>query len=224
MNALRLSVWAYHPIKGVIAVFGSKIISGTRVKKGTDFDYDPFRSFITGSLGEIGRFIRINESALDKHVSYLSKEKPLAIQGRVLSVKKDFDTAHIASLTEFPGMSKDIFKTLVENNGIKAFIFRAFGAGDASMHLMDGFKYLKEKQIPIVVTSQAPSGIASFQVNESGKYLKDNDLAIPAFDMSIESMTTKLGWLLAQNKSYEDIKSLMLKDMHGEINIENELL
>ena len=89
---------------------------------------------------------------------------------------------------------------------------------------MKGFKYLKEKQIPIVVTSQAPSGIASFQVNESGKALKDGDLAIPAYDMSIESMTAKLGWLLAQNLSYEQIKQKMVEDLHGEINIENELL
>jgi L-asparaginase len=224
INALRVAVWGYHPIKGVMAVFGSKIITGTRVKKGTDFDYDPFSSFIAGSIGEIGRFIRIKVPALEKHNSYLSKNHPLAIQSGALSVKKDFDTSSIASLTEFPGMSPNIFQTLVEQNNIKAFIFRAFGAGDASLHLLPGFEYLKEKQIPIVVTSQAPSGIASFQVNESGKLLKDRDLAIPAYDMSMESMITKLGWLLAQNLSYEQIKIKMLEDLHGEINIENELI
>ncbi|MBI2662251.1 asparaginase [Candidatus Woesearchaeota archaeon] len=224
VNSLRLAVWGYNPIKGVMAVFGSKIISGVRVKKGTDFDYDPFSSFITGALGQIGRFIRISEQALGKHISYLSKVKPLAIQSRVLSIKKDFDTASIASLTEFPGMSPNIFQSLVENNKIKAFIFRAFGAGDASLHLLKGFEYLKEKQIPIVVTTQAPSGVASFQVNESGKVLKDRDLAIPAYDMNIESITTKLAWLLAQKCSYEQIKHKMIEDLHGEINIENELL
>ena len=224
INALRLCVWGYHPIKGVMAVFGSKIITGVRVKKGTDFDYDPFSSFITGSLGQIGRFMRINVPALDKHISYLSKAKPLAIQSRVLSVKKGFDTASIASLTEFPGMSPDIFQALVEHNGTKAFIFRAFGAGDASSYLFKGFEYLKEKQIPIIVTTQAPSGVASMQVNETGVYLRENDLAIPAHDMSIESITTKLGWLLGQKKSYGDIKSIMVQDLHGEINVENELL
>jgi len=224
VNALRLAVWAYHPIKGVMAVFGSKIITGTRVKKGTDFDYDPFSSFITGALGQIGRFMRINAAALEKHNAFLSKTKPLAIQSRTLSVKKDFDTSSIASLTEFPGMSPDIFQTLAEHSGIRAFIFRAFGAGDASAHLFSGFEYLKEKQVPIVVTSQAPSGVASFQVNETGQYLKEHDLAIPAYDMSIESMTTKLGWLLVQGMSYEQIKSKMLENLHGEINIEQELL
>ncbi|PIN80498.1 hypothetical protein COV16_00850 [Candidatus Woesearchaeota archaeon CG10_big_fil_rev_8_21_14_0_10_34_8] len=224
VNSLRLAVWGYHPIKGVMAVFGSKIISGVRVKKGTDFDYDPFASFITGALGQIGRFIKINEPALNKHISYLSKSRPLAIQSRVLSVKSKFNTKSIASLTEFPGMSSDIFKTLVEKNNIKAFVFRAFGAGDASTHLLEGFKYLKKKKIPIIVTSQAPSGIASFQVNEGGKLLREKDLAIPAFDMSIESMTTKMAWLLAQDFSYEQIKSKMIEDIHGEINIENELI
>ncbi len=224
VNALRLAVWGYHQIKGVMACFGSQIITGVRVKKGTDFDYDPFKAFQTGSIGQIGRFIRISESALNKHLSYLTKSGPLAIQSRVLSVKKDFDTSSIASLTEFPGMSPKLFASLVENNGIRAFVFRAFGAGDASQHLREAFLYLKEKQIPIVVTSQAPSGVASFQVNEPGKELRDLDLAIPAFDMSIESITVKLSWLLAQNFSYEQIKIKMIEDMHGEINIENELI
>ncbi|MDD3302474.1 MAG: asparaginase [Candidatus Gracilibacteria bacterium] len=224
VNALRIAVWGYNEVKGVMAVFGSKIITGTRVKKGTDFDYDPFNAFQTGALGQIGRFIRFNDSILKKHVAYLSKYKPLAIQSRVLSIKKDFDVKHIASITEFPGMNENIFKSLVENNGIKAFIFRAFGAGDPSSHLFPAFKYLKENKIPIVVTTQAPSGVASFQVNENGQYLKENDLAIPAHDMSMESMITKLGWLLAQNLSYEQIKNKMLEDLHGEINIENELI
>lgn len=224
VNSLRMAVWGYHEIKGVMAVFGSKIITGVRVKKGTDFDYDPFRAFQTGSLGNIGRFMRIDESAMKKHVGYLSKYKPLAIQSRVLSVKKYFDTKAIASLTEFPGMSVDIFKSLVENNGIKAFIFRAFGAGDPSSHLFPAFEYLKKKKIPIIVTTQAPGGVSNFQVNETGQYLKEHDLAIPAHDMSIESITVKLGWLLAQKTKYEDIKQKMIEDMHGEIILQNELI
>lgn len=224
VNSLRLAVWGYHEVKGVMAVFGSKIISGARLKKGTDFDYDPFASFQTGTLGQIGRFMRINESALKRHVAYLSKNHPLAIQSRVLSVKKEFDTKSIASFTEFPGMSMEIFKTVTENNSIKAFVLRAFGAGDPSSHLFPAFEYLKEKQIPIVVTTQAPNGVANFQVNETGQYLREHDLAIPAYDMSVESITVKLAWLLAQKKSYEQIKTKMLEDLHGEINIESELI
>jgi len=224
VNSLRMAVWGYHEVKGVMAVFGSKVITGTRVKKGTDFAYDPFSSFLTGSLATIGRYIRINEPNLRKHVAYLSKSKPLAIQSRVLSVKKEFNTRQIVSLTEHAGLSPDVFKTLVEQNNIKGFVFRAFGAGDASSHLVPALKYLKKKKIPIVITSQAPGGNANFLVNEPGQYIKEHDLAIPAHDMSIESMTTKLAWLLAQNLNYDEIKLNMLKDLHGEINVEAELI
>lgn len=224
VNAMRLAVWGYHPIKGVLTVFGSKIISGTRVKKGSDFDYDPFASFMTGAIGQIGRYIRIDDAALTKHISYLSKVKPLAIQSRVLSVKKDFNTSGIVSLTEFPGMSPEIFTTLVEQNNVKAFILRSFGAGDPNANLFPAFKMLKKRKIPIMVTTQAAGGVASFQVNETGKYLKDNDLAIPAYDMSMEAMVAKLAWLIGQNCSYEDIKLRMLVDYHGEIRVENEMI
>ncbi|MEN9846083.1 MAG: hypothetical protein RIS36_1230 [Pseudomonadota bacterium] len=224
INALRFAVWQYHTVKGVYAVFGSKIISGPRVKKGSDFDYDPFASFQKGTIGQIGRFIRIDDKALERYISYLSKERSFAIQSRALSVKKEFDTASIVSLTEFPGMSPDIFKVLVEHKGARAFILRAFGAGDSSATLFPAYHYLKEQRIPIVVTTQAPNGIASFLVNDGGKYLRDNDLAIAAHDMSIESMTTKLAWLLAQKLDYETIKATMVKDLHGEISVETELL
>lgn len=121
-------------------------------------------------------------------------------------------------------MSVNIFQNLLENNGVQAFVLRAFGAGDPSSHLFPAFEYLKNKKIPIVVTTQAPGGISNFQVNETGQYLRENNLAIPAYDMSIESMTVKLAWLLAQGISYEDISSKMAEDMHGEITIEQELI
>jgi len=88
VNSIRLAIWPHHVIRGVVAVFGSKIISGVRVKKGTDFDYDPFSSFIAGALGQIGRFVRMSETALNKHNSYLSKFKSLANNAKTLSIKK----------------------------------------------------------------------------------------------------------------------------------------
>jgi len=219
-NAIQIAVYPDHlsqiPIKGVIAVFGSHIITGTRVKKSTEFDYDAFQTFTTSSLGRIGRIITLNEINLKKHVDYLSKVFIPAATAATLKVQNVFDT-RIASFTEFPGMSKDIFRTVVEHNDIKAIILRSFGAGDASNELHDAFVYLKEKRIPIVVTTQAPNGNSNFQVNKPGQRLADERLAIPAYDMSIESQTTKLAWLLGQGLDYSEIKFNMTLDLHGEI-------
>lgn len=224
VNALRIAVREYTEIKWVMVIFGTKIIQGTRVKKGTDFDYDSFWSFHIGTLWRIWRYIKIDHDNMQKYTNYLSKKYPLAIHAKVLKVKKNFSIDHITSLTEIPDMQVDIFQSLVENNGIKAFILRAFGAGDPSAHLFPAFEYLKEKQIPIIVTTQTHNGHSNFQVNETGQYLREHELAIPAYDMSLESMTVKMWWLLSQWLSYEQIKMKMLEDLHGEINVENEMI
>jgi L-asparaginase len=224
-NAMRVAVWKREsaPIRGVMAVFGSHIITGTRVKKDTEFDYDAFKSFGTGSLGRIGRIININETNLKKHLGYLSTGLyPEARRAGDLRCENDFDM-RIASLTEFPGMTSKYFTSMVDNNDVKGFILRAFGAGDPCTKHRAAFEYLKGKGIPVVVTTQAPNGNSNFQVNDPGKMLRDEKLAIPAYDMSIESQTTKLAWLLAKKNrgllNYEQICEEMVHDLRGEINV-----
>jgi L-asparaginase len=224
-NALRVATWPRfnNPIKGVVAVFGSHIITGTRVKKDTEFDYDAFKSFSTASIGRIGRIINISEPNLAKHVSYLSTGMwSEARDAASLRCESEFDM-RIASLTEFPGMSSDIFMTLVERNDIKGIVLRAFGAGDPCTRHRKAFEDLKGAGIPLVITTQAPNGNSNFQVNEPGEYLRQHELAIPAFDMSIEAQTTKLGWLLAKKNhgdlTYQQVCEEMVNDIRGEINV-----
>jgi L-asparaginase len=96
----------------------------------------------------------------------------------------------------------------------------------ASISIVISFTILvyEEKQIPVVVTTQAPGGISNFQVNETGQHLAKNELAVPAHDMNMEAMSTKLAWLLGQNCDYETIKSRMLTELHGEIHVGAELI
>jgi L-asparaginase len=224
-NALRVAVINRkdkEQIKGVMAVFGSHIITGTRVKKSTEFDYDAFKSFQDSSIGRIGRIIQIDDNNLKKHIGYLSTNSYRPAQkAEDLYCENEFDM-RIASLTEFPGMDITIFETLVRQNKIKGFILRAFGAGDAATRLIPALEYLKREGIPIVITTQAPDGNSNFQVNEPGREIAKNKLGIPAFDMSIESQTTKLAWLLAKKEkgeiTYEQLCSKMTEDIRGEVN------
>lgn len=225
-NALRIAVWTdadKREMHGVVAVFGSHIISGTRVKKETEFDYDAFQQFQSGSIGRIGRIIKIDGGNLERHIGYLrTGSYQRATSKRHLILDNDFDP-RIASLTEFPGMDPKLFETLHEQCDVQGFILRAFGAGDPSTRLRPAFEYLKAKQVPIVVTTQAPKGNSNFQVNEPGQWLRDNDMAIPAYDMSIESQTAKLSWLLAQKRrkeiNYAQLCKMMTSDIRGEINV-----
>ena len=221
-NALRVSVYPYLPVKGVVAVFGSRVMTGTRVKKSTEFDYDAFNTFQDVNLGVIGRGIIFNETKLAEHNNYLTQQAAFAIKASQLKVQAEFEDK-IAVLSEFPGMSNSIMDTLVEQEGIKGFIFRAFGAGDPSQTHHETLKRLKKKKIPVVMTTQAANGNSNFQVNESGETIKKNDWAIPAYDMSMEAMVAKLSWLLAQKLDYETIKLKMLQNLHGEVHVINDL-
>ena len=159
-NAIRVAAWPYEGgIRGVIVVFGSYIITGTRAKKNTEFDYDAFRSFSSDSLGRIGRIIDLNRGNLDKHHTYLGRPRAPAVRRRDLDVKNRFD-GRLLSFTEFPGMDPEMFKRLlkdlVDDQQLKGVVFRAFGAGDVSNHLHSALEFLKDRRIPIVVTTQAP--------------------------------------------------------------------
>ena len=83
-------------------------------------------------------------------------------------------------------------------------------------NLREAFSYLQEHKIPIVVTTQAPDGVSSMSVNEPGILAKELG-AIPAWDMSMETMVTKLSWLIANDYSYEEIQKLMVTSFRGEI-------
>ena len=236
-NALRVAVWRRRKtsgpaVRGIMAVFGSHIIAGPRVKKSTEFDYDAFTSFKTGSLGRIGRMLHFNDSNLARHAAYITdRNRPEARDQVDLICEARFDP-QIVSLTEFPGMSPDVFKDL-HKAGAHGIILRAFGAGDPCDNHRASFEYLKSEQIPVVVTTQAPQGVANFQVNEPGKYLREKGLAIPAHDMSIESQTAKLMWLLAKKNfeplhegdakmSYRTLCQEMVADLRGEVDVQRE--
>jgi len=224
-NAIRIAAYNKEKLSGVMVVFGSMIISGTRVKKTTEFDYDAFKSFggKSGPIGRIGNTVRIDGDQLVAHMSFFSNPAKLS---KELDVKKKFDV-RIASLTEYPGMNSSIFKALVDGeSAVKGFILRSTGAGDPNVtseadkdkfkNLRSAFEYLREKKIPIVVTTQAPDGIASMDINAPG--IEACALgAIPAKDMSMESMTVKLAWLLGRNIPYDDMRELMLTPFRGEI-------
>lgn len=225
-NALRVATYPYEGgIRGVVCVFGSHIITGTRAKKSTEFDLDALTSFSAAELGRVGRVIEIDEENLSRHHRYLERGgiQP-ALVARDLNVHSGFDM-RLLSLTEFPGMDpaslQDLLAGMLDSDPPKlgGVIFRAFGAGDASTNLTPCFQYLKQRTVPVVVTTQAPNGNASFRVNDPGRVLDDLQLAIPAHDMSIEAITTKLAWLLARGTEYDAMAAAMHEDLHGEISI-----
>jgi L-asparaginase len=225
-NAIRVAAYRDVPpelsIRGVITVFGSFILTGTRARKDSEFAYDAFQTRGSGSIGRIGRTINIDAHNLARHCNYLSATYPIATSQEDLWLDNDFDM-RIVVMAEFPGMTAELVEGLVAENDVQGVILSAYGAGDAASSLRPAFEYLMYQEIPIVVSTQAPNGSSNCQVNNPGRWLHDNQMAIPSFDMTIEAQTTKLAWLLAKKErrelSYTSLRAQMLKDLRGEINV-----
>lgn len=199
VNALRVSTM---DIAGVFVVFGSKIMVGCRAKKLSEADLDAFGSFNEGDYGEISIGIKINREDATPH-----RNTP--------SFKNSFDE-NIISLTCIPGFKVEYLNDLIER-GIKGVILRGFGAGDISYDFIPFLEHARSKKVPVVVTTQC-RGSTVMGLNDPGLKALEAGV-IQAFDMSMESMSTKLMWMLAQNTPYEQFKELFHTSMAGEINI-----
>jgi len=226
-NAIQVATTTEYPLAGVVAVFGSHIIAGTRVNKTTEFEYDGFRSYNTGALGRVGRVVKIYKDPLDAHLKQL---EPKARGKSSLEISKNFNM-NIVTLTEFPGMTSDFLHSLAKDLKVGGVIFRAAGAGDPNIarpetwkntdetfDLAKGFKALRDMNIPVVITTQASDGIASMDINEPGPLALDCGV-IPAWDMSLEALTVKLGWLMGKGMRYGEICRQMIQNVKGEISI-----
>ena len=221
-NCLRV-ITTRRDLVGVFLVFGTQIVSGTRVKKQSEFDYDAFKcSARFRALGVLGSAIIFNDTEVDTHLETIINPAKTKKQ---LTIQNKFEDK-IAVLTEFPGMRSEIIIDLAKN-GTRGFILRSYGSGVPNVavegakypNLRPAFKYLQDHKIPLVITSQAHTGVACMCIYEPSILAKKLG-AIAGKDICIESAVAKLAWLLGQNQSYAQICETMQKNIKGEI-IEN---
>ena len=105
-NVVRVIADDNCKLAGVCCIFGSKVITGTRVKKKTEFEYDAFKIFgRLPDIANIGNSIVYNENALERHLKFLGNKSRFKSG---LIVKNKFDT-NIISLTEFPRIKSRLF-------------------------------------------------------------------------------------------------------------------
>lgn len=95
-------------------------------------------------------------------------------------------------------------------------IWRSYGVGDPNQEYLEIFDILKERKIPIVMTTQIKTGSASMDVNEPGIIARQHGV-IPAYGMSLPIMWCKMAYLFEKGYKYEDFSELMNKNLKGEL-------
>lgn len=220
-NAIRVATQDDVELKGIICVFGSYIMAGTRVKKISEFSYDAFENFNNTEIGRIGAKIHFNRLSVEKHNSKYGNAKTK----EELNVADKFAMDKIVVLNEFPGLNHTFINALIES-GVKGIVLRAYADGNSNIgdendtfdNLREMYIMLEENKIPLAVISQPTKGNTTMNNYKPGIIAKQLG-GVPAYDMSTEALTVKMGWLIAQDLSYEEIKSKLLENIRGEIEI-----
>lgn len=191
-------------IAEVCVVFANRIIRGNRAKKHHESFVDVFHSPNYPYLGELGRPTVLFE--------WRKKRRK-----RVLKFKPNFDSK-ISLLKLFPGFDPYIIERAIERDA-HGIIIEGFGPGNVPFlenSIMPQVKKAVEKNIPVIIANQMEKGVTNLNAYEGGFNIQKAG-GISSHDMTTEATVAKLMWVLAYTRKIPEIKSVMEKDITGEL-------
>lgn len=193
-----------YDIPEVVLVFQHKMLRGCRASKVSASSFDAFDSPNMAPLGVMGIDVKINWNAVN-----IPTKVPF---------KLDTSQSNAVTMVQlFPGIAVNI---IAQNLAppVRGAVLRTFGAGNApsaNLALMNVLKEASERGVVIVNISQCGRGnvVASY---ETGVALREAGV-VPGGDMTFEAALTKLGYLLGQDRTPDDVRKLMQINLRGEL-------
>ena len=199
-NLIHSTICATLPIPEVGVFFGSHLLRGNRARKMSIASYDAFESPNHPPLVTMGVDVR--------------RGPTLPAPTTDFHLARGFST-DVAVLTPFPGMGPTMLRAAADA-GARAILIRAFGDGNLPLAgWPEATRKVVDRGISVVVTTQCAEGGV-----EPGRY--ENSAAMHAAgacfagDMTDETATVKLMWLLGQGAGAEEIRDRLLQPLAGE--------
>ncbi|GAA0286397.1 asparaginase [Psychrosphaera haliotis] len=202
LNALYLA--ANYPIPEVSLFFNNKLLRGNRSTKADSTGFNAFDSPNFEPLATAGIQIKIEAGEV---VSPSSTEplKVVTISGQPIGV-----------VTLYPGISHTVIANVLAQP-VNALIVQSYGVGNAPQDsaLIAELRNAHEREILIVNRTQCFRGQVNMDGYATGHVLKDAG-ALSAADMTLEACLTKLHYLLSQDLSYDQRRTLFIENLKGE--------
>lgn len=181
---------------GVMLVFDGRVICGTRARKTHTKSMNAFSSIDYPELALLreGRILH-----------YIRGERPAG-----LPAFYDRLNPRVFVLRLIPGMNPAVLRLLLDE--YDALVIESFGVGGLPCYeqkdFLEAVNAWSAKGKPIVITTQVPhegSDIAVYQVGARAAQLPG---ILQAHTMTVESVVTKLMWILPQTSDLERIEQL----------------
>jgi len=194
------------PIVSEVAIyFENELHRGNRTIKLNAAHFNAFSSPNYPDLAKAGIFIHYDYSAL----------KPYKEQA--LTLRKNF-CLDVIIIKLFPGMTEDVFNSMIEIPGLKGVVLETFGSGNAPQFdwFYRGLENAIKKGIIIINITQCIEGFVV-----QGRYSTSVELnrlgLVNGLDLTTEAALVKLMMVLAIEDDPMQAKSLLLEPWAGEL-------
>lgn len=192
-------------ISEVCIYFGNRLLRGNRAIK---YSADGLIAFISPNhpaLAEAGISVVYNEAYLKKPSGSVFRYVP-------------FRNIPIGVIKVFPGIQFELFESIMTES-LKGIVIETFGAGNIPQQggeLLPIIEKAYRNGTVLTVCSQCPQGTVSLGTYETSASLKQAG-AVSGRDITTEAAVSKLYYLFSKDYDKETIKSLMGKDLCGEM-------
>jgi L-asparaginase len=210
INALEIAsanLWEKPYVPEVTIYFENQLLRGNRTNK---FNAENFDAFLSGNyppLAEVGVHIRYKDHLILEPV-----------EGDMI-VHTSLDT-NVAILKLFPGITRNVVKSILDTEGLKAVILETYGAGNAPTDawFIDALSEAINKGITIYNVTQCKGGSVEMGKYETSVKLEEIGV-IGGYDITTESALAKLMFLLGEGYRGEELAKMLKKPLRGELTI-----
>ena len=183
-------------VSGIYIVFDGKAIIGTRARKVKSKSYSAFESinFPVAAL--------IDDRRITKYLRNDNSQK------EVIFCKNIYPSIFLLKLA--PGMEPDVLDYIGEK--YEGVVIESYGVGglpflDKRNFLIKLNDLVKNGKIVVVATQVMFEG-SDMGIYEVGVKALNEYRVLQAYDMTIEAVITKLMWIMAQTKDFEEVKNM----------------
>jgi L-asparaginase len=196
-----------HPMVPEVCIcFNSQLFRGNRSVKVNATGFDAFKSPNYPPLATAGISIKYNNSFI--HYGYDRRKG--------LSIHTVLDT-RVSVLKLHPGITEQAVRDILLGSGSRAVILETYGSGNAPCRpwFLDIVREASRSKILLNVT-QCQSGDVDMDIYATGRTLKDAGV-ICGHDITTESALGKLFYLMGGHEDNSQVKTLLEKNLKGEI-------
>ncbi len=144
----------------------------------------------------------------------LNPEVKLRDQNRRVRIDTRYDD-NVTILYYYPGMKPDLVDALIEK-GYRGIVIAGTGLGHVNKPLYPALKRAKEQGVHVVMTVQTLWGYTQMYVYDTGRDLLELGV-VPLDNMLPETALMKLGWVLGQTDSHDEVLEKMRLPINHEI-------